>query len=93
MQQDQFDKVDAYSVPEKQIQILILIMNYYEKALAVVKAGCPLLKVVELPVRAEILRAKSEVANDNLDKLTEIQGHLENQMAELERMYRKDAAV
>ena len=93
LQQDQFDKVDAYSVPEKQIQILILIMNYYEKALAVVKAGCPLLKVVELPVRAEILRAKSEVANDNLDKLTEIQGHLENQMAELERMYRKDAAV
>jgi len=53
-----------------------------------VKAGCPLLKIVEAPVRDGIVRAKSVVANDNTDCLTTIHNHLEDQMGELERQYR-----
>ncbi|MBQ2315318.1 MAG: V-type ATP synthase subunit A [Treponema sp.] len=93
LQQDQFDKVDAYCVPEKQVQQLLLIMNFYDKALAVIQLGCPLLKVHELPVRTEIVRAKGVVGNDQLDGLTGIASHLEDQMAELERMYRKDTVA
>jgi V/A-type H+-transporting ATPase subunit A len=48
---------------------------------------------MELPVRNEIIRAKSEIPNDKLDELVTIQNHLDDQMAELERMYRKDIAV
>ena len=93
LQQNAFDTVDSYSVPEKQIRILLLMMSFYEKALKIIKSGCPLLKITELPVIAEIVRAKSEIANDKLDELTTIETHLEDQMAELERMYRKDIAV
>ncbi|HBG66759.1 MAG TPA: V-type ATP synthase subunit A, partial [Treponema sp.] len=93
LQQDQFDKVDAYCVPEKQVQLLLLIMSFYDKALAVIQLGCPLLKVNELPVRTEIVRAKGVVGNDKLDGLTVIASHLEDQMAELERMYRKDTVA
>jgi V/A-type H+-transporting ATPase subunit A len=85
--------VDAYAVPEKQVQILLLMMTYYEKSLKIVKSGCPLIKIMELPVRNEIIRAKSEIPNDKLDELVTIQNHLDDQMAELERMYRKDIAV
>lgn len=88
LQQNAFDDIDQYSIPEKQVAVLELIMNYYELALSVVKAGCPLLKVNELQVRTEIVRAKSVVSNDKLDELTTIQNHLADQMSELEQQYR-----
>ncbi len=93
LQQNAFDDIDQYSVPQKQILILLLVMDFYEKALAVIKQGCPLTKIMELDVRNEIIRAKSVVPNDNMEDLTAIQNHLEQQMGELERVYRKDAAV
>ena len=91
LQQSAFDDVDQYSVPEKQILLLVLIMNFYDKALALLKQGCPLVRVMELDVRNEIVRAKSSVENEALSKLKTIEGHLEEQMAELSRIYRKDA--
>ncbi len=93
LQQNAFDAVDAFSVPEKQVHLLLLMVSFYEQAQKIIKSGCPLLKVTDLPVRNEIIRAKSEVPNDKLDELTTIQNHLDDQMAELERMYRKDVAV
>ena len=93
LQQNAFDDVDQYSVPEKQIRLLLLIMTFYDKALEAVKIGVPLLKISELPVQSEIVRIKSVVPNDKLDDLTVIANHLEDQMSELERMYRKDAVV
>src|SRR5574344_1245655 len=93
LQQDAFDKVDMYSVPEKQIQILLLIMTFYEKALAVIKGGAPLIKVTSLPVREEIVRAKQTIENSEIDKLKTIENHLEDQMGELERLYRRVDAV
>jgi len=89
LQQDAFDKIDMYAVPEKQIQILLLIMNYYERALTVIKGGAPLIKITALPVRDEIVRAKQEIPNDKLDELKTIENHLEDQMGELERIYRR----
>ena len=91
LQQSAFDSVDQYSVPEKQIRLLTLIMNFYEQALSVVKSGCPLLRVLELGVRDEIVRAKSSVPNDDLSALKTIENHLEDQIGDLERMYRKDS--
>ena len=91
LQQSAFDSVDQYSVPEKQIRLLTLIMNFYEQALSVVKSGCPLLRVLELGVRDEIVRAKSSVPNDDLSVLKTIENHLEDQIGDLERMYRKDS--
>ena len=93
LQQNAFDAIDAYSVPQKQLKILLLIMDFYAKALDVVKAGSPLLKVSELSVRNEIVRAKLTVPNDNMDMLTVIGSHLEEQFAELEHMYRKDTLI
>ena len=93
LQQNAFDDVDQYSVPEKQIHLLLLIMNFYDKALSAVKSGVPLIKINELPVLSEIVRIKSVIPNDNLDGLNVISSHLEDQMSELERMYRKDAVL
>lgn len=89
LQQSAFDAVDVYSVPEKQIQILLLIMNFYERGIAAIKAGTPLSKVVSLPVKDEIVRLKSSVPNDKLEMIHKVQLHLDEQMGNLERSYRR----
>jgi V/A-type H+-transporting ATPase subunit A len=93
LQQSAFDAVDVYSVPEKQIQILMLMMDFYRRALQIIKQGAPLLKITALPVREEIVRIKSSVPNDKLDMIKDVQSHLEQQMGDLERMYRKVEAI
>lgn len=93
LQQDAFDEIDAHAEPEKQIQLLMLIMDFYEKALNVIKEGCPLARVIELPVRNEIVRAKGSVENNHLEKITVIQNHLEEQINQLERIYSKESAL
>ncbi len=93
LQQNAFDAIDVYSVPEKQIQILMLMMDFYTRALSIIKQGAPLLKITALPVREEIVRLKTTVPNDKLEMIKDVQGHLEQQMGDLERMYRKVEAV
>lgn len=89
LQQNAFDAVDVYSVPEKQIHILLLIMNFYKRGLAVIKAGAPLVKVNSLPVKNDIVRLKSSVPNDKLEMMQKVEQDLEEQMGSLERLYRK----
>ena len=62
-------------------------MKFYDKAERVVKAGAPLSKVAALPVREEIMRIKGSVENSALEKIKEVEGHLESQMGDIERLY------
>ena len=91
LQQSAFDDIDQFSVPEKQFRILFLIMDFYDDALQVIKQGCPLLKIISLDARNEIIRAKSTVPNNDLTGLSSIEKHLKEQMSDLERTYRRDA--
>ena len=93
LQQNAFDDVDQYSVPEKQILLLSLIMDFYTASCELISAGCPLLRISELPVRNEIVRAKSAVKNEDTKAFAEIKAHLDSQMSELMRTYRKEAVL
>ncbi len=88
LQQNAFDKIDVYSVPEKQIQILLLMMEFYRRGAAVIKSGAPLAKVNSLPVKEEIVRLKTTVPNDKLEMIKETESRFDQQMGELEQLYR-----
>jgi len=90
LQQSAFDAVDVYSVSEKQIQILLLMMKFYEKGLELIKDGVPLSKIASLPSKEEIIRLKTTVPNDRLELIKETENHLETQMTELVRIFRKN---
>lgn len=87
LQQNAFDDVDMYCSSEKQIKILELMMSFYHRALSVLKAGCPLTKIVALPVCDEIVRIKYSVPNNELDKIVDITNHFSGQFSELESVY------
>lgn len=89
LQQNAFDDIDVYSVPEKQIKILSLIMDFYKKALRVIGMGSPLVKVSALACREEIIRIKTTIPNDELSRIGEVARHVEEQFDALEKLYRK----
>ena len=89
LQQSAFDAIDMYSVPEKQIALLHIIMEFYKKGKAAIKNGVPLVKILTLPVREEIGRLKSRVPNDNLAGIKDAEIHLEQQFDELVKIFSK----
>ena len=89
LQQNSYDKIDSYCGAEKQIKILSLIMRFYDRTLALVQSGAPLGQITALKCREEIVRIKSDVENDKLEKIKDIEGRMEEDLGELERTYRK----
>ena len=92
LQQNAFDDVDMYCSSEKQIMIIQLIMDFYKRALALVKSGCPLVKINSMVAADEIVRIKMVVPNDRLEQIAEIRGRMNSQFAELESIYSKASA-
>ena len=89
LQQNAYDEIDMFCVPDKQVRILKLIMDFYTRALVIIQLGAPLLKLRELSCQERIVRAKSSVRNEELGKLTEIESLLTEEMDELERSYKR----
>lgn len=92
LQQNAFDDVDMYCSSEKQIMIIQLIMDFYKRSLALVKSGCPLVKINSMAAADEIVRIKMVVPNDRLEQIAEIRGRMNSQFAELETIYSKASA-
>jgi len=88
LQQSALDEVDTYSTAEKQIRMLELILHFHERASALIKRGCPIVLIHELPVTAALIRVKSTVPNDQLDRLDQVRAEIDQQMDKLERDYR-----
>ncbi len=58
LHQNAFDEVDTYTSLEKQHDMMLLIMEYYEKSLAALNGGVDVEKLISLPVREQIGRFK-----------------------------------
>ena len=88
LQQNAMDTVDAYSSIQKQIRMLELILHFHERALRIVKHGAPISIIHNLPVVDTVIRMKSAIPNEELDKLEDIQKQIDEQMSRLDTEYR-----
>jgi V/A-type H+-transporting ATPase subunit A len=89
LQQSAYDDIDMFSVPDKQVRILKLIMDFYSRSLAIIQLGAPLLKIRELSCIERIVRAKSSIRNDDVAGLNEIGALMSAELDELERSYKR----
>jgi V/A-type H+-transporting ATPase subunit A len=53
LQQNSFDEVDMYCVPAKQIRLLEIIMDFYERSKLCIKLGAPLYRIMTLTARTD----------------------------------------
>ena len=93
LQQSAFDEIDMFSVPAKQVQILSIIMTWYARALAIIKNGAPLSKLVALPSRDEIVRIKTKYPNDDLDGIKAVGARMGEELDGLEKLYRRTESL
>jgi V/A-type H+-transporting ATPase subunit A len=89
LQQNAFDEIDMFSVPDKQVRILKIIMDFHDRALAIIQLGAPLLKIRELSCQETIVRAKTSIPNNELARLDAIDALMAKEMDALERSYNK----
>ena len=88
LQQNAMDPVDAFSTVQKQIRMLELILHFHERALKIVKRGASISVIHELPAVDTLIRMKNLVPNEELEKMDEIRGAVDEQMARLEMEYK-----
>jgi V/A-type H+-transporting ATPase subunit A len=84
LQQDAFDEVDTYCPPKKQVTMMRVILNFYEKTMQAVDRGIPVDEIAKLPVREKIGRMKFE---PDVEKVKELIDETNEQFEELFKKY------
>ena len=72
LQQSAYDKVDTFCSPEKQVKMLRLFGDFYKESLNALKSGVPLSEIRSLPIITQIMRAKYEITDDDLEKMDDL---------------------
>jgi V/A-type H+-transporting ATPase subunit A len=88
LQQNATDPVDSYSPVEKQIRMLELVLYFHERGIAIIRRGAPINVIHDLPIVDQMIRMKSSIANDQLEKFDEVQKAIDEQMSRLDAEYR-----
>ena len=68
-------------------------MSFYERAADIIRGGCPLSKITQLSCREQIMRIKTTYANDDTTGILEVENAMNQQLDELDRLYRKAGVV
>ncbi|HSM71596.1 MAG TPA: V-type ATP synthase subunit A [Anaerolineales bacterium] len=87
LQQNAMDPVDAYSSLDKQIRMLELVLHFHERGLNIIKRGAPISIIHDLPVVDVLIRMKTAVPNEELEKLDDIQKQIDAEMRQLDVEY------
>ncbi len=87
LQQSAFDPVDMYSVANKQVKMLRIIVTFYRKGLENIRKGATMVRLKRIKVYREILRMKSQVPNDRTELLDEVQRKLDHALDQMGAIY------
>ncbi len=68
--------------------MLELVLYFHERGMNIIKRGAPISLIHDLPIVDTLIRMKSNVANDELNKLEDIQKAIDEQMSQLDSEYR-----
>ncbi len=82
--QSAFDETDAYCSPRRQHRLLRTLVSFADRALAAVERGASDRKIMDLPVVADLSRARSEIGEEDLDRLDLLEARAVGDVARLE---------
>ena len=82
LMQNAFHDVDTYASLEKQYKMLDLVLQFMDEARRALKAGVYLDKIIDMPIREKIARAKY-IPEEEIGKIDEISKELSSDMDKL----------
>ncbi len=83
LQQNSFDKVDTYCGPEKQVKLVKLMVKFFKEAQKALKSEVSLTDIRAMPIITQLLKAKFEIPEDQLQKLQDLDKELDEQFRKL----------
>jgi V/A-type H+-transporting ATPase subunit A len=93
LQQNSFDKVDTYCGPEKQVKLVKLMVKFFKEAQKALKSDVPLADIRAMPIITQLLKAKFEIPEDQLQKLQDLDKELDEQFRKLSAVGAKTEEV
>jgi len=72
LQQNSFDEVDTYCSPEKQFKLMKLLVDFYKEGQQALKDGASLADIRAMSVIGNLLKARMEIKDDEMDKLEQL---------------------
>ena len=87
LQQNAYDKIDAFSVVQKQAKMLHVVVAYWKRGSAAIKNGATLVALRKMKVYQDIVRMKFSIPNDDLSHFDKIEARLERSMDQLEALH------
>ena len=72
LQQNSFDEVDTYCSPEKQFKLMKLLVDFYNEGQQALKDGASLADIRAMSVIGNLLKARMEIKDDEMDKLEQL---------------------
>jgi len=88
LRQFAYHEVDAFCDMEKQLALLQMLIDFYERANTLVRKGVPAEKIKELPYIKRMERAKEESGVEGVAKLT---AEVQDALAKIGREYDLEA--
>ena len=89
LQQSAYDDVDSYCSPQKQYELLRIFVDFHEKALQSLKNGTSLNDIRAMPIIPKLLRAKFEIKNEEVEKLTLLRDEIQKTFLDLQKSLEK----
>src|SRR5919107_446395 len=83
LQQNSFDKIDTYCGPEKQLNLVHLMVKFYKESLKSLKEGVSLSDIRSMPIIPSLIKAKFEIPDDQVSKLKELESKMDDQFGKL----------
>jgi len=80
LQQDAFDEIDKYALPEKQLKMLKAILRFCDMGTVLVRKGIPAYRLKDLSAFRKLLRMKTTIGNDEVEKIEDLIDDLEEEM-------------
>jgi V/A-type H+-transporting ATPase subunit A len=87
LQQNAYDKIDTFSVIQKQAKMLHIIVTYWKRGYEAIKNGVTLVKLKKMKVYQDIIKMKFSIPNEDLSGLDKIEAHLERSMDQMEALH------
>ena len=87
LQQNAYDKIDNFSVIQKQTKMLRIIVTYWRRGSEAIRKGATLIKLRKMKVYQDIIRMKFVIPNEDLSGLDKIEARLEHSMDQLEALH------
>ncbi len=89
LQQSALDPVDTFASPEKQFQLLDMVLAVHDKGAELIELGVPVQELQEMEILSRVRRAKSTYKSDQMEQLQGLREEIKQAFDEIRLEYAK----